>query len=242
MSRVIPADQLAAYRRWELPDMDRPVTAPDPLGEAVDSAVFDSREERDGTETDSVTRLPTLEEIEAIQREAQEEGYAAGLAEGRQVGRQEGLASAAQDIADRVSTFGKLADSLSRPLAGLEAAVEEEMVLLATEIARHVVQREIATAPHLIIDVVRKAVDLLPAATPRVSLALHPTDASFVREALPPDGRERSWDIVEDLTLSRGGCRVDAEISRIDATMEHRFGTVIATILGRDSEPYPHGD
>jgi flagellar assembly protein FliH len=43
---------------------------------------------------------------------------------------------------------------------------------------------------------------------------------------------EQSWQIVEDPAMTRGGCRVRSEQSRVDASVEARLNAVIANVLG----------
>ncbi|RMG30702.1 MAG: flagellar assembly protein FliH, partial [Gammaproteobacteria bacterium] len=50
---------------------------------------------------------------------------------------------------------------------------------------------------------------------------------------------ERDWKLVEDPTLSRGGCRVETESSRIDATVEQRLHAVLARFLGGERQGDP---
>ena len=65
-----------------------------------------------------------------------------------------------------------------------------------------------------------------------VQLHLHPDDAALVRESLSPSEGELAWTIVEDPLISRGGCNVTTENSRIDATNESRLQAAIAAIAG----------
>ena len=61
----------------------------------------------------------------------------------------------------------------------------------------------------------------------------------LIREVLSlGQDNEPIWRMIEDQTLSRGGCVVNTDLSRIDATIEKRLGAVIATVLGdeRDSQ------
>lgn len=200
---------------------------------------------------------PTLEEIEAIQREAHEEGFATGYQEGRREGREqgykkgqqeghaegyqrgfaEGLAAGRDEVTLRVQKLDQILSFMHQPLEQLDAAVEEELAQLATDIARQLVRRELRSAPGEIVAVVREAVGLLPVASAGVQVRLHPDDARLIREVLSL-GRddEPVWKIVEDQTLSRGGCVVNSELSLIDATVEKRLGKVIATVLGDERE------
>ncbi|MGZ4982100.1 MAG: FliH/SctL family protein, partial [Methylobacter sp.] len=87
-----------------------------------------------------------------------------------------------------------------------------------------------------IIAVVRESISVLPLASQKISLKLHPDDAELVRSALALDEMSSSWAIVEDPLITRGGCEVDTDISHVNATVEHRLAAVIATLLGGERE------
>ena len=258
MSKVISGDQLTAYQRWELPSVElppepEPISSAPPVGETGGNA----RPPRPQKPQKVGATVPTLEEIEAIQRDAHEEGFAAGYQEGRREGRDqgykkgqqegyaeayqrgyaEGLAGGREDLASRVQQLDRILGLLGRPLEALDAAVEEQLTWMTTEIARRLIRRELRTSPGEIVAVVREAVGLLPVASTDVQVRLHPDDAQLIREVLSL-GRDDQpiWRIVEDQTLSRGGCLVNTELSRIDATLEKRLGAVIATVLGDERE------
>ena len=53
-----------------------------------------------------------------------------------------------------------------------------------------------------------------------------------MRERLGAGGGERAWSLIEDPTLTRGGCIVQSEASRIDARLESRIAAIAASALG----------
>ncbi len=194
-------------------------------------------------------QLPTVEEIEAIQRAAHEEGYQAGFEEGRaaglEAGRQEGFQQGleegrTQGLAElrvRGEELARLLEALETPFQELDQAVSRELAQLAMIVARHLVRRELKTDPGVVVSVVREAVNLLPSSARDIRVVLHPEDAALVRQALAVDGGEEArWRIVEEPTLTRGGCRVESADSRIDATVETRLGALIARALGGERE------
>lgn len=183
--------------------------------------------------------LPTPEEIEAIRQEAREKGYAVGYESGYETGHQQGLIAAREEVRVEVEKLRQVLDFMSYPLAELDVSVEEELVHLATQIARQLVRRELKTAPGEIVAVVRESIGLLPVASQGIRVYLHPQDAKLVKEVYDLDNRSSAWCIVEEPTLTRGGCKVISEKSRIDATVEKRLSTVIATVLGNERES-PH--
>ena len=81
---------------------------------------------------------------------------------------------------------------------------------------------------------IREAVGRLPAAARDVRVHLHPEDAAAIAERLASTGRERAWSVVEDPTLTRGGCLVRSENSQIDARLESRVNAIVSSMLGEE--------
>lgn len=235
------------------------VTAEDGFAEALEQDL--KPEEPEDPEPPPVL---TAEELEAMQRQAFEEaaregreagyregfdkgsqegyregydkGFQQGYREGREKGEAEGRAAAERSLEEEVNYLGQIMTALAEPLKVLDDQVEEELVALAMTVARQLVRRELKTDPGQIVAVVREALALLPLSQRTVTLTLHPEDAERVRSALKLDQIRVPWQIVEDPLLSRGGCRVETEVSRIDATVEARLAAVIATALGGERE------
>jgi flagellar assembly protein FliH len=175
----------------------------------------------------SAPNLRTLRQLEDVEQRAREDGYAAGLAEGR--------AAAKSEIAAQVARIEAIVAALAAPFQNLDAAVESELVLLATTAATRIVRHELVLAPERILGAVQGALAALPAYARNVKLFLAPDDAALVREHLAPGASGHAWDIVEDATLTRGGCRVMADTSQVDATLETRLATIIDAMLGGDA-------
>jgi flagellar assembly protein FliH len=196
------------------------------------------------SERDTVPALPTVEEIEAMQRVAYEEaskqgwqeGYEKGLEQGRKdgfdQGRSDGFEHGRTELDQKVVAWRNLLDLLSEPLKSLDQQVEDELVGLAVAIARQLVRRELKTETDQIVAVIREAVQALPARARKVQISVHPDDAEFVRSTLRVDDARPRWELLEDPLLTRGGCWVETESSRIDATVENRLNQVIAAVLG----------
>ena len=53
-----------------------------------------------------------------------------------------------------------------------------------------------------------------------------------MREVLGGDSEEAPWRLLEDPGVGRGGCRVESQYSRVDATVEGRLQAVFAQVLG----------
>lgn len=208
-SKVISAESLTAYERWELPDVQSPAARRSRVEDVDASAV----------------KPLTAAQLEQIRKAAQREGYDAGYKEGTAAGQKEVRAT--------VQRLTQIINAFSSPLQEVDATVEQELVTLALAIARQIIRRELKADPGHVVGVVREALAALPAAARRVTIHLQPDDAALVREALAAGaGEEANWRIVEDALLTRGGCRIHAEHSQIDATVEKRMAAIVAQLLG----------
>jgi flagellar assembly protein FliH len=188
---------------WELPPIDGPVVA----------------------------RRRRGADLDVIEREARDKGFADGHEAGLAAARQEQHAALAE-IDRRVQQLGSILEFMSRPLAEVDAQVQRQLALLAGAIARQVVRRELKIHPYDIDGVIRDTVSLLPVTARDVRVHLNPDDAQLVRSRLTEVTSERAWSITEDPILPRGGCRVTSENSTIDAQVEQRVGAAIAAVLG----------
>lgn len=203
-SKLIEKPAQTAYERWELPNVQKP-------GKAK------SKEE--------AAAPLTAEQIEVIQQEAYAEGFEQGRKEGREAGQ--------KDIEATLQRLEQIIHAFSEPLEDLDEQVSDELGELALAIARQIIRREIKNDPGQVVAVVREALAALPSATRQVEIQLHPDDAALVREALLGENTEtQRWRIVDDPRLSRGGCRIQSEHSRIDATVEQQLNAIAARILG----------
>ncbi len=178
----------------------------------------------------------SVADLDAVGRQAWEEGFAKGLEAGQVAAlqQQQPLLLALQQNAARL---GSVLDFMATPLAALDATVETQLATLACAIARHVVRRELRSDPAQVIAAVRETVALLPVTARDVRVHLHPDDAAILRERLAEPHLRRAWTIVEDPVLQRGGCRVVTEDSQIDARIETRIGAVVASVLGDQRAP-----
>lgn len=177
----------------------------------------------DGVSTEG---FPTASQLEALQKQAHDEAWQAGHAEGLEAGRAE--------IERRAARFDALLTALAEPFAGLDETVERRLVELAITVVGQLLRRELQTDPTHVAGVVREALGALPAGSRNVAVHLHPDDAALVRESLAEARGERAWSIVEDPSLTRGGCAVTTHNAQIDATVEARLDRA-AEIVGDET-------
>lgn len=166
----------------------------------------------------------TAGRLEAIQKEAYQEAWDKGHADGLKAGE--------AAISERVERLDSLLRSLASPFDNVDDQIEKQLVELAMTALRQLFRREISEQPTHVIGVVREAIQLLPVASRTVQVHLHPDDASIIRECLSPADGEPAWGIIEDPLMSKGGCIVTTENSRVDASAEARLNALIQRIAG----------
>lgn len=239
----------SAYERWVAPNMEDLLDEPEAAEEAVEEGSIEDVEEQD------VPSLPTLEEIEAIQSHAHDEGFAQGREEGLKAAEIENkhildeelakleeqrqqLDAQAADLEQQrdalqqeVAYLQQLLDNMHQPLADLDEVVEEQLLHLIISVARQLIRRELRTEPGEIIAVIREAISILPVSENKVLIYLHPDDVQMVNDTLAL-GDDRGWKLIEDPMIARGGCRVVSNDSQVDASVEKRLTAVAARLLG----------
>lgn len=170
----------------------------------------------------------TAADLQELQKQAWDEAF--------QEGRKEGLQAGAEEIGKRAGRFDELLNALSQPFDRLDGTVEKQLVELSITIVKQLFRRELSVDPGHVIGVVREALQLLPVASRTIEVHLHPEDAQLVRESLSPTAGERAWTIVEDPLISRGGCQVTTDNSRIDAQAETRLNAIVNKITGDERQ------
>ena len=167
-------------------------------------------------------------ELEKVQQQAYQEGFERGRREGQVAGR--------QAMAEQAGNFEQLMCALTRPFEDLDQKVEEELLELVFVIVRQLVGNEISANPGQIMTIVHKAVAVLPSASRNLQLYLHPDDAQLVHELLPALNSETQWQVIEDVSVGRGGCRVVTDTSQVDATIEARLNNIIDLLAGGEDD------
>jgi flagellar assembly protein FliH len=213
LKRPAPA-KAAAVERWSLPDVGGPV-------------VGRVREERKGSGIGT-----TVDVLREAVQEAEARGYQAGLAKA-QLDSQAAL----DQLAARAQQLDSILSLLGKPLQLVDAEVEKELLQLALSVGKQLARRELRVDPTQVIGIIRESLSQLPASARDVRVHLHPEDAATVRERLATPASERAWTIVEDPTLTRGGCIVRTEMTQIDVRLESRINAVIANALGEERAP-----
>jgi len=201
-SKAPDADIIPGYERWQLPHVNGPTVS------------------------------STAKELESIQQQAYDEGFA--------LGQKEGFEQKKTELEMQSASLRSLIEMLSDPLKDIDDDVVNQLAQLSMTVAKQVVRRELHTEEGEIVGIVREAMTALPASTRKIILNINPDDAELVRHAFSlndeTESEELRWKLIEDPMLTRGGCKISSENSTIDATVESRLNRIINTLLGGERE------
>ncbi|CAL95334.1 flagellar assembly protein FliH [Azoarcus olearius] len=240
---------VGAYRPWAPPAFDGAPEAAPP--EAPPPAPAEPEPVPEPATLDpallAALNLPTAEDLERMHDEARASGHAEGLAAGREEGlrsgHEEGFAKGYAEgkalAEQQAARLGALADGFDQAISAVDAEVAEDLLALAIEIARQMVQHSLLQHPQGVVETVRAALGQLPQA--HAQIRIHPDDAALVREHLGEQLAHAGQRIVEDSAITPGGCRIESAGAQIDATMETRWRRVLEN-MGRQQAEWQPGE
>jgi flagellar assembly protein FliH len=200
-SRIIEKNDAGSADRWDFPPVD--ATAADALRGA----------------TKGSAHLLTAGQLDALQKQVQEEAYRRGF--------DEGLAAGKAELAARTARLAGLANAFAHPFGNLERAVEDEIVNLAVGLATHLVRREMQQDSNVLHAAIADCLAVLSAAVRDVTIYFHPDDAALVR-AQQQTTPEHRFAIAEDASLQRGDIRVQSASTLVDGSLAARCAEIIA--------------
>ena len=213
MSRIVNCESNDDCKPWRAPN----------LVLTTDSSYEFGSSNANGSMNSSMNGL-TREQQARISQQAYEKSYAKGY--------MEGLAKGQKEMREQLEHIPTILAALAMPLPDVDNQVVDELAQLSMAVVKQMVRRELKISPGEIVAVVREALSLLPATPAEITLELHPDDATLIRDTLTSTSKELSWKIIEDPLLTRGGCRVLTNTSRIDASVEKRMNAIIAEVMG----------
>ena len=232
-SDVIRAKDVNVFDRWALPSFD-PLGAEPEDPETGEEPVKDEDLARSEDVPVEEVKPLTLDELEAIRQEAYNEGFSTGEKDGFHAGQLKAKQEADAALTSKLDGLEKLMAQLLEPIADQDRNLEHAMVTLVSQLAREVIQRDLLIDSSQIRQVLREALKLLPMGASNVRIYINPQDFDLVKALR--ERHEETWKIVEDSDLLPGGCRIETEQSRIDASVETRLGQAISQLFEQQRE------
>lgn len=233
-SDLIRARDIRGLDVWALPSFDPYVPPPEPEPAPAPEPDPEAMEEVPLEEVQPIT----LEELESIRQEAWNEGFATGEREGFHSTQIKVRQEAEVALKARLDSLEQVMLQLLDPLAEQDMQIEKSVVHLVEHIARQVIQRELQTDSQRIVHVLRDCLKLLPMGASNLRIFVNPQDFGLIKALR--ERHEETWKIFEDDDLLPGGCRIETEHSRIDASIETRISQAIARMYDQMHEQVAH--
>ena len=218
----IPKEQMTAWQRWEMADFDT------------------NKPKSNAATTVQGVSLPTVEELEQLREQAHQEGFATGRAEGIEAGRKaghvlgydqglrDGQEAAQTANAASLDRLNQLLIRFDQELTHADKTIANDVLQLACDLAGAMLKTALPIRPELLLPLISQAITTLPAMQGKGRLHLHPLDAMMVRSHLHEDLTH--WQVVEDANVTPGGCHIDTHQGTIDASIETRWGRLMAQL------------
>lgn len=207
-TRFIPREELGTFSAWMPGEFAPTGEAPAPPPE-TDADTADAR-------------------VAQARQSGYQDGYRDGLA---------ALDSFKQSFAQQMSErIGALLRGFDEEFAGLEQQMAAAVAQTATLLARQVVREELSLDPQRIARVAQEALSVLLSSARQVTLRVHPDDEPLVRAGAGDALAVRSARLVADAGIARGGCRVEADIGAVDATVQTRWRRALGADLRLDED------
>lgn len=172
-----------------------------------------------------IKRPQTVEDIEALQKQAWEEG------------RKEGYQAGMDQIHKKGEQLLGMFRFMERPLEELDDEVIGQLTEVALTVMRLMLQKECAADATHIQSVIQQAIEFLPVKSRDIKIRLNPADMALLQHSGISFDEEHS-SYISDPSVTQGGCKVESDQSHIDATMETRIQQMIDQL----TETRPHYD
>lgn len=250
MSKSDHSTQDAQAARWEYPDITSDEHITSMRRNAVNKPMrwqYEPPEADPEPEPDDQPAQLTAEELDEIREQARQEGqadgheeglkngydegfqrgYDEGLLKGRDAGENEAKIQAQQMQQELGLRWQQLFDHMRHPALQINEAIERQLVLMTSALAKSICLHEVQTNPASILHVIQTSIDELGEQAKELTLSLHPDDLALVEQRWSEAERtDMGWRLRADETLTRGGCVVDTPVTRVDATFEARINDV----------------
>jgi flagellar assembly protein FliH len=215
-SRFIPREELEGFAAW------RPHAFDDVPPH--DSGVRSPHEDVQRVARDQAA-------MQAVRQAGYQDGYRDGLV---------ALDSFKQAFASQMSAqLGALVAAFDAEFARLEADMAQCVAASATALARQVVRSELSARPEVVASVAAQAVEAVLLSAKHIRVHVNPGDLALVQQGAADALSTRGARLLADAAVARGGCRVESDVGRIDASIEVRWSQAAAT-LGQ-ALPYSDG-
>lgn len=191
---------------------------------------------RAGDTADEIVYQAQLDS-DRIKKQAYREGFQQGSREGFEKGYREGMAKAEEEASDIRSQARDVLAQAEKLRRNTIESLEMEIIDLAREISEKLLSAQLTMDREVILGVASESLRLVSDRL-NVVLYINPAELELVerkmdelKSLLPARGQLQ---VVSDSTVQPGGCKVETELGRVDATMETRRKALLKALYGKE--------
>jgi flagellar assembly protein FliH len=213
-SRIIPAEELGQFDSWRPDALSTPAAGATPSVRARPSLSSAANE--------PAPPPPSAETVLAAaqaRKAGYEEGYRDGLKALEDFKKSHIEKTQKQTAAHLAQWLAGFEDQWSQ----LEPRMAEALSSAAVRLARQVLRQELKAHPEHILALARDAVQAISQSARRIELLVHADDLALVQDGLGELLQTRGGRVRAEPSIARGGCRVQADVAAVDATLEQRW-------------------
>lgn len=163
---------------------------------------------------DEMVRPQTVEEIEALQKQAYEEA--------RKAGHTEGVKQGLQEVKQKANKLQAVINFLQQPLNDIDEEVEYQLTELTMILAKQLLKKESSIDHQHIQNLLHESLQYLPLKSRDVRVRLNPADIELLKLG-ELNLEQQDWKCVADTSVRAGGCIIESDQSVVDATVENRI-------------------
>ncbi|MDT0593811.1 flagellar assembly protein FliH [Glaciecola petra] len=172
------------------------------------------------------------EGFEQGKQEGFEEGQKEGVESGKKAGFEEGIELSTQTIEAKKNELSGYINDLHQPLKQIDEDVQKELVILAINMAKAVVNVEITQNEKVLLNAVNRAIQALPSQEKDYSIIINPEDYPvFLSHFDETIIKQNNWRINTNDTIARGGCKIQTNDHAVDLSIEKRCSDIFSQML-----------
>ena len=103
---------------------------------------------------------------------------------------------------------------------------------MAIAIAKQIVRRELTLDSGQVVSAVKQAIALIPRDGEQINIHINPKDNQHISELFSNDDKLKKYNIVQDPTISVGGCKASTDYSLVDLTIDKQISDITTQIFG----------
>ena len=151
---------------------------------------------------------------------------------GYEQGYQTGVEKAQAEWEPKIAYLNELLVALEHPFKELDQEVQQKSLEICMAVAKQIIRRELTIDSGQIVAAVKQAIDLIPKDEQQVNIYINPKDSSHIEGLFTQNGDANKYNVVQDPTITVGGCRATTDFSLVDLTIEKQVATIAAQIFG----------